>query len=100
MAQQELDTLGIDPKTVNGPYEEFRKVLLELVGAIRVDSLPTGDATRLAGAGKFYPATVDANGCLWVRLPDDQKVETNEVEVLLRIEQLLIEQRDLLLEIR
>jgi hypothetical protein len=96
---QERDTLGIDPKVVNGPYDEYRKMLLELVGGIRIDEAPTGDGPRLAKQGKFHPFTVDKNGYLRVTVPEGTVVESTEVEVLLRIEQLMIEQRDLLLKI-
>lgn len=93
---QDIDSRVIDAKAVNGPYEEVRKQLLALLAGIRTDAAPTGDAQRLAGEGNAYPLTVDKNGYLRVTMPEGAKVEATELEVLLRIEQLLIEQRDLL----
>lgn len=106
MSQQLIDTKLIDPD------DEYREKLddsakrrayprkrMEFVGGVRVDDLPTSDSERLAAEGNFYPLTMDQDGCLWVRFPSGLKVETAELEVLLRIESLLKEQVNLLRKI-
>lgn len=97
MAEQRVNTEGVvedyDPLTGK---RTARKLLGELVVAVRVDDLPEGEAERLAAAGKFHPLTTDADGNLRVVAPDWVKVLTQELPVLLRIEALLREQLDLL----
>lgn len=100
MAQQAVNT-----EAVAQEYDErtgkltTRRLLGESFVAVRVDDLPTGEADRLAAEGKWYPLTTDANGQLRVVPPDWIKVQMQALEVWLRIEALLIEQRDLLREI-
>lgn len=100
MAQQIINTDG-----TSKDYDErtgtstARKLLGELVVGIRVDTLPAGDAERLADEGKFYPLTTDANGNLRVVPPDWIKVQIQSLEVLSDMRTLLAECRDLLREI-
>ena len=106
MSQQSIDTKLID---ADDDYQErlsgkaqpriYPRKRIELGGGVRVDDLPTSDSERLAEEGSFYPLTVDQNGCLYVRFPSDSKVQTAELEVLLRIEALLSEQVNLLRKI-
>lgn len=71
----------------------------KLVVGVRIDDLPSGEAQRLATAGKFYPLTTDADGNLRVVTPDWINVRTEELEVLREIRDLLVQNRDLLLKI-
>ena len=80
---------AVDPKAITGEDALDQKQLAELVVGIRLDSVPTGEAQRLAGEGKFYPLTMDANGFLRVTLPEGTKVKTEELEVLQEIRTLL-----------
>ena len=100
MAQQVVNTEAVvkDYDERKGT-KETRRLLGELVVGVRVDDLPAGDAERLAAAGKFHPLTTDKDGNLRVAFPAGAKVEITELEVLLRIEALLIENRDLLRQI-
>lgn len=86
---QEIGGGLVDPKAITGADRLKNKNLGELVGAVRIDSVPTGEAQRLAAEGKFFPLTVDANGFLRVTLPEGTEVKTVELETLLRIETLL-----------
>ncbi len=86
---QEIGGGLVDPKAITGEDRLKNKNLGELVGGIRLDSVPTSEAQRLAKEGKFFPLTVDQNGFLRVTLPEGTKVETEEMAVLLRIEALL-----------
>ena len=86
-------------QAINTAYDAAQRNRGELVVGIRVDSLPTSEANRLAAEGKFYPLTTDADGNLRVVLSSLTKVETQELEVLREIRDLLIENRDLLLKI-
>lgn len=99
MSQQAINTEAIVKERQSSGVDAVRRLLGELLVGIRVDDLPSGEAERLAAEGKFYPLTVNADGHLRVVTPDWIKVQTAELEVLLRIEQLLTEQRDLLLKI-
>lgn len=76
-----------------------RQLLGQTIIGVRVDDLPEGEAQRLAAEGKWYPLTTDKDGNLRVTFPASSMVEVAELEVLIRIEQLLIEQRDLLRQI-
>ena len=98
---QEIGRLGLDLKTVNGPYEDRQRLLGELVAAIRVDTPPTGEATRIADDGGLYPLTVDKNGCLWVRVAGNTDSEgvSDQLLVLREMRDLMAEVRDLLLKI-
>lgn len=97
---QEINTQqAVDPKALGTQEEIVRKLLAELVCGIRVDEAPTSETKRIADEGKFYPLTIDKNGFLRVSLPEGTKVETQELEVLLRIEALLEQQVSLLQEI-
>lgn len=88
---QELGGGLVNPKALTGADKPKNKTLGELVGGIRLDSVPTSEANRLAAEGKFFPLTVDANGFLRVTLPEGALVETEELGALLRIEKLLEE---------
>lgn len=87
-------------RAINTNYDQDQQRNIgEMVVGIRIDTLPTGEASRLAAVGRFQPLTTDKDGNLRVVPPDGIKVVSAELEVLLRIEALLIEQRDLLLKI-
>ena len=86
-------------QAINTNFDSSRRNLGDLVVGIRVDALPQGEAERLAAAGQFYPLTVDERGCLRVAIPEGSKVDTEELEVLREIRDLLAEHRDLLLKI-
>lgn len=98
---QQVGSKAVDLVGVNTRNDELanQKQLAELVTGIRIDSLPASDAKRLAKEGHFYPLTLDENGQLRVVLQPGTKVVPEEIEVLLRIEALLIEQRELLMNI-
>lgn len=98
---QELGAKVVDPLSGNTTNDEFRgrSRLGELIFGVRIDALPESERKRLADEGALYPLTTDKDGNLRVVLRDDTEVGTKELEVLLRIEQLLIEQRNLLMSI-
>ena len=97
---QEVGSFGVDPKALTGRDQPNQKKQHgELVVGIRLDEVPTGEAKRLAGEGKFYPLTMDANGFLRVTLPEGAKVETDELQVMREMALLLEEIRDALLKI-
>lgn len=104
--RQAIDPIavGVPPAEVGqqlGPNrEERRKMLAELLAGIRRDQLPTGAEKPLADEFDFHPLVVDAKGRMWVRLSDDQKIKTTELQqILLRIELVLREQLELLRKI-
>ena len=102
MSQQAVNTTyPIDNRTDEevAAGKTLRPVLGEMVVGVRVDTVPAGEAERLAADGKFYPLTLDENGFLRVTLPDGIKVKTEELEVLRESRDLLVQVRDLLLKI-
>jgi hypothetical protein len=96
---QQAGSRAVDPKALTGADALNQRQLAELVVGIRLDSVPTGEAQRLAAEGKFYPLTVNANGFLRVVLPEGTEVKTQELEALLRIETLMGQMVDLLHEL-
>lgn len=87
-------------QAINTAYDSTQpKTSGELVVGLRVDSLPTGEARRLAAEGKWYPLTTDQDGNLRVSLPSTTKIEISELSIFSRLEDLLSEIRDLLLKI-
>lgn len=102
MSQEQVNTKAVDLVGHGTANDEFkdRRQIGNLVIGVRIDDLPEDETARLAAEGYFSPLTIDPNGNLRVALPPSgTKVETQELEVLIRIEQLLIEQRNLLLKI-
>mgnify|MGYP001577754463 FL=1 len=100
MAQQAINTTAITTERQRDGADLLKqKVIGDLVVGIRVDTLPTNEAERLAADGKFYPLTTDKDGNLRVALPATTIVKTEALEVLREIRDLLIENRDLLLKI-
>jgi len=99
MAQQAINTRAVDSDRKADGTDETRRVLGELVVGVRVDTLPASDAQRLAAEGKFYPLTLDRDGQLRVVTPDWIKVQTQELEVLRELRDLMAETRDLLMKI-
>ena len=89
MSEQRIDT----------EYDSDRRTLGDLVVGIRVDTLPGGEADRLAEDGSFYPLTLDASGRVRVALSSDTKIETAELQVLREIRDLLEQQLNLLRQI-
>lgn len=97
---QQLGQHVIDVSAVNTSYDEVRKpALADLAAGIRIDDAPTHDGQRLADEGEVYPLTIDNSGHLRVVMPANATVETQELEVLREIRDLIIETRDLLLKI-
>lgn len=99
MSRQAVNTQAIVTTRQRDGSDEVTRLYGELIVAVRVDSPPTKEADRLAAAGNFYPLTSDADGHLRVVLRSDTSVQTEELEVLREIRDLLIESRDLLLKI-
>ena len=101
MAQEAVNTKAVDFVGLGSARDEFkdRAQRGELVLGIRIDALPESEAKRLADAGFFHPLTLDKDGSLRVALRSDTQVAVKSLAVFEDMRLLLIELRNLLMEI-